>query len=174
MFSVLKKIASVGIITEEIAEDNEFAELGKQVKTAISRQFSGSIAIRAVDSGSCNGCELEIHAINNAFYDAERYGIHFVASPRHADVLLVTGPVSKHMEEALRRVYKATPEPKWVIAMGDCAINGGVFGENYATVGSVEKVIPVDLVIPGCPPTPTKLMQGILTLLNQHHKKVKK
>jgi len=171
MFKVLKKIISVGSVTEDIPEDETFAELGKQVKTKLKKSFSGSIAIRAVDSGSCNGCELEIHALNNAFYDAERYGIHFVASPRHADILLVTGPVSKHMEEALRRVYQATPEPKWVIAMGECAINGGIFGENYATVGSVEKVIPVDLVIPGCPPTPTKLLQGILTLLNQHNKK---
>lgn len=170
MFSVLKKIVSVGIVTENIAEDESFAVLGKQVKTALSSHFKNAIAIRCVDTGSCNGCELEIHAINNAFYDAERYGIHFVASPRHADILLITGPVSKHMEEALRRVYQATPEPKWVIAMGECAINGGIFGENYATVGSVEKIIPVDLVISGCPPTPTKLMQGILTLLKQHHR----
>ena len=174
MFKILKKIISVGIVTENIVEDGSFAELGKQVKTKLGKSFSGSIAIREVDTGSCNGCELEVHAINNAFYDAERYGINFVPSPRHADILLVTGPVSKHMEDALRRAYNATPDPKWVIAMGECAINGGIFGENYATVGSVAKVIPVDLTIPGCPPTPTKLLQGILTLLNQHNKTKKK
>jgi len=171
MFSVLKKIAKIGIVSEDLIQlspqDEEFNKLGLALKTQISRHFSGSVSIRAVDSGSCNGCELEIHAINNAFYNAEQYGIHFVASPRHADILLVTGPVSKHMEDALLRAYQAMPAPKWVIAMGECAIDGGIFGENYATLGAVEKVVPVDLHIQGCPPTPTMLMQGILTLLSQ-------
>jgi len=171
MFSVLKKITKIGIISEKIIQltpqDEDFKQLGLALKTQISKHFSGSVAIRAVDSGSCNGCELEIHAINNAFYNAEQYGIHFVASPRHADILLVTGTVSKHMEEALLRAYQAMPAPKWVIAMGECGLNGGIFGENYATLGGVSKVLPVDLHIPGCPPTPTQLLQGILTLLSQ-------
>jgi Ni,Fe-hydrogenase III small subunit len=171
MFSVLKKITKIGVISEKTIQltpqDEDFKQLGLALKTQISKHFSGSVAIRAVDSGSCNGCELEIHAINNAFYNAEQYGIHFVASPRHADILLVTGTVSKHMEEALLRAYQAMPDPKWVIAMGECGINGGIFGENYATLGGVSKVLPVDLHIPGCPPTPTQLLQGILTLLSQ-------
>jgi Ni,Fe-hydrogenase III small subunit len=171
MFSVLKKIIKTGKVTERIIQlqpqDEAFHQLGLQVKAHVTRHFAGSVAIRAVDAGSCNGCELEIHAINNAFYNCEQYGVHFVASPRHADILLVTGPMSKHMEEALLRAYKATPDPKWVIAMGDCAINGGVFGENYATLGAVEHVIPVDVRIAGCAPTPTQLLQGILALMQQ-------
>jgi Ni,Fe-hydrogenase III small subunit len=119
-----------------------------------------------VDAGSCNGCELEIHALGNAYYDLERFGLRFVASPRHADVLLVTGPVTKNMREALERTYAATPDPKWVIAAGDCAASGGLFAGSYACVGSVSAVIPVDLHIPGCPPTPTQLLQGLLALLD--------
>jgi Ni,Fe-hydrogenase III small subunit len=118
-----------------------------------------------VDAGSCNGCELEIHALNNAFYDLERFGLRFVASPRHADVLLVTGPVTKNMREALERTWAATPDPKWVVAVGDCALDGGLFAGSYACVGGVSVVIPVDLHIRGCPPTPTQLLQGLMSLL---------
>jgi Ni,Fe-hydrogenase III small subunit len=121
--------------------------------------------IREVDAGSCNGCELEIHALNNAFYDLERFGLRFVASPRHADVLMVTGPVTKNMREALERTYNATPDPKWVVAVGDCARNGGIFAESYAVVGGVDRVVPVDLHIGGCPPRPIDLLKGLLALL---------
>ncbi|OGW45200.1 MAG: formate hydrogenlyase, partial [Nitrospirae bacterium GWD2_57_8] len=128
-------------------------------------RFRGSLAIRQVDAGSCNGCELEIHAINNPLYNCERFGIQFTASPRFADLLLVTGPVSHNMEIALRRTYDATPTPKLVIALGDCGCNGGVFGESYASIGPVSKVIPVDACIPGCPPTPAAILLGILKLI---------
>ena len=127
--------------------------------------FRRSLAIRQVDAGSCNGCELEIHALNNPYYAIERFGVHFVASPRHADVLLVTGPVSRHMEAALKRTYEATPAPKWVIAAGDCACSGGEFGVSYASCGAVANVIPVDVRIPGCPPSPQQLLFGLLALL---------
>ena len=143
-------------------------ELGDAVDKAARRRLGRSLAIRAVDAGSCNGCELEIHAINNAFYDLERFGVHFVASPRHADVLLVTGPVTKNMKEALERTYAATPDPKWVVAVGDCAFNGHVFAGSYAVEGGVSSVIPVDLHIRGCPPTPTALLQGLLALLQSN------
>ena len=133
-------------------------------RTARAR-LGRSLSIRQVDAGSCNGCELEIHAINNAFYDLERFGLHFVASPRHADVLLVTGPVTKNMREALERTYNATPDPKWVVAVGACAADGGIFAGSYAVAGGVKDVIPVDLHIPGCPPTPTALLQGLRALL---------
>ncbi|MEX1082792.1 MAG: NADH-quinone oxidoreductase subunit B family protein, partial [Xanthobacteraceae bacterium] len=129
------------------------------------RRLGRSLSIREVDAGSCNGCELEIHALNNAFYDLERFGLRFVASPRHADVLMVTGPVTKNMREALERTYNATPEPKWVVAVGDCARNGGIFAESYAVVGSVDRVVPVDLHIGGCPPRPIDLLKGLLALL---------
>ena len=119
-----------------------------------------------MDAGSCNGCELEIHALNNAFYDLERFGLRFVASPRHADVLMVTGPVTRNMREALERTWRATPDPKWVVAVGDCAAGCGVFAGSPACVGAVAKVVPVDLVIRGCPPTPTQLLQGLLALLS--------
>ena len=141
------------------------AELATRVEEAAQRRLGRSLAIRAVDAGSCNGCELEIHAINNPFYDLERFGIRFVASPRHADVLLVTGPVTRNMREALQRTYDATPEPKWVVAVGDCAVSGGVFAGSYACVGGVSEVIPVDLHIRGCPPTPLQLLEGLLALL---------
>jgi Ni,Fe-hydrogenase III small subunit len=118
-----------------------------------------------VDAGSCNGCELEIHALSNAFYDLERFGLRFVASPRHADVLLVTGPVTKNMREALERTYRAMPDPKWVVAVGDCARDGGVFSGSYAVVGGVSPVVPVDLHIAGCPPSPNQLLEGLLALL---------
>jgi len=141
------------------------AELGAKVDQIARQRLGRSLAIRQVDAGSCNGCELEIHALNNAFYDLERFGFHFVASPRHADVLLVTGPVTVNMREALERTYVATPDPKWVVAVGDCGRNGGVFAGSYACVGGVAEVIPVDLHIAGCPPTPQQLLEGLLALL---------
>ena len=145
----------------------EVEEAGARLKTAIDQRFAGSLAIRQVDAGSCNGCELEIHALNNVYYDIERFGVHFVASPRHADLLLVTGPVSRHMEADLRRTYEATANPKWVVAVGDCGACGGEFGESYASCGRVANVIPVDAVVPGCPPTPLALMRGILNLFSR-------
>ena len=141
------------------------AELGARVDRAARRRLGRSLAIREVDAGSCNGCELEIHALNNAFYDLERFGVRFVASPRHADVLLVTGPVTKNMQEALWRTYQATPDPKWVVAVGDCAADGGLFAGSYAVRGGVSRVVPVDLHIRGCPPRPVQLLEGLLALL---------
>lgn len=169
MIKIFTKILKTGVVTERIplANDAELEKLGIELKNHIDKKFSGSVAIRQVDAGSCNGCELEIHALNNAFYDIERFGIHFVASPRHADVLLVTGPVSRHMQTALLRTYQATPNPKWVIAAGDCAACGGEFGISYASCGAVSNVIPVDLTIAGCPPTPLALAQGLLVLIKQ-------
>jgi Ni,Fe-hydrogenase III small subunit len=146
-------------------EDSELAELGESLARSARRRLGRSLAIREVDAGSCNGCELEIHALNNAYYDIERFGLRFVASPRHADVLLVTGPVTKNMREALERTHAATPDPKWVVAAGDCAIDGGCFAGSYAIVGGVAAVIPVDLSIPGCPPRPVELLRGLLALL---------
>jgi len=148
--------------------DQAVAELAASVDRAARRSLGRSLSIREVDAGSCNGCELEIHALNNAFYDLERFGIRFVASPRHADVLLVTGPVTENMREALQRAYEATPDPKWVVAVGDCAFDGGLFGGSYAVVGGVSKVVPVDLHIRGCPPTPMQLLEGLLALLERH------
>jgi Ni,Fe-hydrogenase III small subunit len=145
--------------------DDALAEVAAKVDRAARRRLGRSLAIREVDAGSCNGCELEIHALSNAFYDLERFGIRFVASPRHADVLLVTGPVTKNMQEALWRTYQATPAPKWVVAVGDCAFDGGLFAGSYAVVGGVSKVVPVDLHIRGCPPTPAQLLEGLLALL---------
>lgn len=172
MFQMFKKIFKVGVITESVKlEASEIEHLGKKCQKLIDRYFAGSLAIRAVDAGSCNGCELEIHALNNAFYDIERFGVHFVASPRHADVLLVTGPVSKHMEAALKTTYQCTPDPKYVIAMGSCAANGGEFGCSYASSGAVSNVIPVDCVIDGCPPTPLKLLEGILLFISSSRAK---
>ncbi|WP_457645415.1 NADH-quinone oxidoreductase subunit B family protein [Profundibacter sp.] len=140
-------------------------ELGKQVNKRAKLLLGRSLAIRVVDAGSCNGCELEIHAIDNAVYDVSRFGIHFVASPRHADVLLVTGPVTRNMTTALKRTYAAMPAPKWVIASGDCACNGCVFAGSYAVEGGLDTVLDVDLHIPGCPPSPTVLLQGLLALM---------
>lgn len=147
------------------AGDPELAALAAKVGQSARRQLGRSLSIRQVDAGSCNACELEINALGNAFYDLERFGLHFVASPRHADVLLVTGPVTRNMREALLRTYEATPAPKWVVAAGACALDGGLFAGSYATVGGVSSVIPVDLHIPGCPPTPTQLLKGLLALL---------
>ena len=141
------------------------AELAHSVDRAARAKLGRSLSIRQVDAGSCNGCELEIHALSNAFYDLERFGLRFVASPRHADVLLVTGPVTKNMREALLRTYAATPDPKWVVAVGACAVDGGLFAGSYAVAGGVKDVIAVDLHIPGCPPNPRALLAGLLALL---------
>jgi Ni,Fe-hydrogenase III small subunit len=146
-------------------EDATLAELAKTLDRVAQRKLGRSLAIREVDAGSCNACELEIHALNNAFYDLERFGLRFVASPRHADVLLVTGPMTKNMRMALERTYNATPGPKWVVAAGNCAVDGGMFAASYAVTGGVDKVVPVDLYIRGCPPTPTDLLKGLLALL---------
>jgi Ni,Fe-hydrogenase III small subunit len=146
-------------------EEAALAELAASVNRAALRRLGRSLAIREVDAGSCNGCELEIHALNNAVYDLERFGLRFVASPRHADVLMVTGPLTKNMREALERTYNATPDPKWVVAVGDCAVDGGLFAESYACVGGISGALPVDLHIRGCPPTPTQLLKGLLALL---------
>jgi Ni,Fe-hydrogenase III small subunit len=146
-------------------DDAALAELAAALDRVARRRLGRSLAIREVDAGSCNGCELEIHALGNAFYDLERFGLRFVASPRHADVLLVTGPVTKNMREALERTYRATPDPKWVVALGDCAVDGGLFAGSYACVGSVAAVVPVDLHIGGCPPRPEKILKGLLALL---------
>ena len=148
-------------------DDAALAELAASVKRAARRRLGRSLAIREVDAGSCNGCELEIHALNNAFYDLERFGLRFVASPRHADVLLVAGPVTRNMRQALERTYQATPDPKWVVAVGDCAANGGLFAGSYAVAGGVGDVVPVDLHLRGCPPTPLQLLQGLLALLDR-------
>ncbi len=146
-------------------EDAALAELGAALERAARRRLGRSLAIRAVDAGSCNGCELEINALSNAFYDLERYGLHIVASPRHADVLLVTGPVTKNMREALERTYRATPDPKWVVAVGDCAVDGGMFAGSYAVAGGVGAVVPVDLHLRGCPPSPAEILRGLLALM---------
>lgn len=145
--------------------DDAIAALAEQLETASRRALGRSLSIRAVDAGSCNACELEIHALSNVYYDLERFGLRFVASPRHADVLLVTGPVTKNMREALERTYRATPDPKWVVAVGDCAFNGGLFADSYAVVGGVSNVVPVDLHIRGCPPNPTALLKGLIALV---------
>jgi Ni,Fe-hydrogenase III small subunit len=154
-------------ITEAAPQPDEaaLAELAAKLDRTTRRRLGRSLSIREVDAGSCNGCELEIHALNNAFYDLERFGLRFVASPRHADVLLVTGPVTKNMREALARTYAATPDPKWVVAVGDCAANGGIFAGSYAVEGGVSRVIPVDLHIRGCPPDPAALLKGLLALI---------
>ncbi len=164
MFRILKQSLGTGVVTEPAPTlaDAELERIGVEVFRHIKARFGRSLAIRQVDAGSCNGCELEIHALNNPYYDLERFGLHFVASPRHADALLVTGPVSRHMETALRRTWRATPSPKIVIAAGTCACDGGEFGESYASCGAVENVIPVDAKIPGCPPAPIDLLRGLL------------
>ena len=175
MYQILKQIIKTGIKTEAPPQADEAMRLGTQrLQQEILDVFGGALAIRMVDAGSCNGCELEIHAVNNAYYNIEGLGIKFVASPRHADLLLVTGPVSRHMEVALKRTYDATPEPKLVVAIGDCARDGGIFSPkgadgacvNYATCGSVSNVIPVDVVVSGCPPAPPAILQGILTAIS--------
>lgn len=167
MFKLFLKMLGTGVVTEAPPEDVDLESIGLELKRHADRRFQGSIAIRHLDAGSCNGCELEIHALNNPFYGVERYGVHFVASPRHADILLVTGPVSRHMETALLRTWVAMPEPKWVVASGVCACDGGEFGVSYASHGAVANVLPVDLKIPGCPPTPAQLLAGLRELMRQ-------
>jgi Ni,Fe-hydrogenase III small subunit len=167
MLKTLRQIASVGIATEPPPQTDDSLRLREALQARILSVLGRALCIRAVDAGSCNGCELEIHALNNPLYNIEGLGIRFVASPRHADLLLVTGPVSKHMEIALRRTYEATPNPKLVVAVGDCSCTGGIFGESYASRGRVSNVIPVDVAVPGCPPSPTRILSGILTALEQ-------
>jgi Ni,Fe-hydrogenase III small subunit len=147
-------------------DEAALAELAASVTAAARRRLGRSLSIRELDAGSCNGCELEINALNNAFYDLERFGLRFVASPRHADVLLVTGPLTANMREALERTYRAMPDPKWVVAVGDCAADGGLFAGSYACVGGISAAVPVDLHIRGCPPNPTQLLKGLLALLS--------
>ena len=177
MYQILKQIFRTGIKTETPPQpDDTLRGEIQQINAQILRHVGRALAIRHVDAGSCNGCELEIHCLNNAYYNIEGLGIHFVASPRHADMLLVTGPVSRHMEIALKRTYDATPDPKLVVAIGDCGCDGGIFSptdasgnkcESYAIRGGVAKVIPVDVVVPGCPPTPVAILQGILTAVSR-------
>ncbi len=166
MQDILRQIIAKGIRTEPAPEpDPALLATARQLAEEVRRRFKGALTIRHVDAGSCNGCELEIHAVNNPYYNLEGLGIRFVASPRHADMLLVTGPVSRHMEVALRRTYEATPDPKLVVALGDCGCTGGVFGESYASCGRVSNIIPVDVAVPGCPPSPLAIMRGILTAI---------
>ncbi|MGE0152240.1 MAG: NADH-quinone oxidoreductase subunit B family protein [Reyranellaceae bacterium] len=169
----MRKFIVEGLVRDTLTEalplsdDPELAAMARQLDAAAQRKLGRSLSIRQVDAGSCNGCELEIHALNNALYDLERFGLRFVASPRHADVLFVTGPVTANMRPALLRTYEATPAPKWVVAVGSCAIDGGLFAGSYAVVGGVAAVLPVDLRIPGCPPTPWQLLQGLLALMER-------
>lgn len=167
MWKLLRQISRQGSLTEaptfQLDHGVEVQRIQREVLAILGR----ALTIRQVDAGSCNGCELEIHALGNPYYNIEGLGIKFVASPRHADLLLVTGPVSRHMEQALRRTYEATPDPKLVVAVGDCGADGGIFGESYATCGGVSKVIPVDLVVPGCPPPPIDILRGILSVVQR-------
>ncbi len=169
MWRIIKKVSHVGVITEPAPEIHETSleTVGFEVKRYLDKQFAGSLTLRFVDAGSCNACEQEIHALNNPFYDIERFGVHFAASPRHADALLVTGVVSRHMQTALLRTWEAMPAPKFLIAAGECACNGGEFGISYASLGAVENVLPVDVKIPGCPPSPENLLKGILMALKR-------
>ena len=167
MYQTLKLILATGIKTEAPPQADDALRVARErLQSEILEYFAGALTIRHVDAGSCNGCELEINALGNPYYNLEGLGIKFVASPRHADMLLVTGPVSRHMEVALQRTYDATPEPKLVVALGDCGCTGGIFGESYASCGRVSNVIPVDVAVPGCPPTPFAIMQGILTAIS--------
>jgi Ni,Fe-hydrogenase III small subunit len=174
MWHILKQIVRTGIVTEPTpqltAEDRGVDDATLQrIHQDILDILGQALTIRQVDAGSCNGCELEINALNNPYYNIEGQGIKFVASPRHADMLLVTGPVTCHMEEALRRTYDATPEPKLVLAVGDCGCTGGIFGEGYASCGKVANVIPVDATVAGCPPPPVEILRGILAAVRQRH-----
>ena len=169
----MRKLLLQGLVRRPLTEpapkagDADLAELASRLDASARRRLGRSLSIREVDAGSCNGCELEIHALGNPYYNIEGLGIKFVASPRHADLLLVTGPVSKHMAIALQRTYDATPEPKLVVAVGECGCNGGIFGESYASLGRVANVIPVDVEVPGCPPTPVALLSGILAAITR-------
>jgi Ni,Fe-hydrogenase III small subunit len=168
MWSIVKQIVRTGIVTEpEPADSAALRVAAERIQREILDVLGQALAIREVDAGSCNGCELEINALGSPYYNLEGLGIKFVASPRHADLLLVTGPVSRHMQEALRRTFDATPEPRLVVAIGDCGCNGGIFGESYASCGRVSNVIPVDVQVPGCPPAPLEILRGILTAVRR-------
>jgi Ni,Fe-hydrogenase III small subunit len=167
MLKTLRQICQTGIITEPPPDSDDTLRVTDALQSRILEVLGRALCIRAIDAGSCNGCELEIHALNNPLYNIEGLGIRFVASPRHADLLLVTGPVSKHMNVALQRTYAATPDPKLVVAIGDCGCTGGIFGENYASCGRVSNVIPVDIAVPGCPPSPRQILTGILTAITK-------
>lgn len=164
MIRILHQIFRTGIVTEPLAPEEEarVTITGRALEKQVLERFRGSLAIRLVDAGSCNACELELQAVNNPFYDSERFGIHFTASPRFADMLLVTGPVSRNMEIALRRTYDAMPAPKLVVGLGDCSIDGGIFGKSYASLGGIDSVVPVDAWVRGCPPPPSAILNGIL------------
>lgn len=162
----LPRLLAEGLLKSALTERApDLADLGLTFEAAARKRLGRSLSIRHVDAGSCNACELEIYALSNAYYDLERFGLRFVASPRHADVLLVTGPVTLNMREALERTFAATPQPKWVVAAGGCAVDGGLFAGSYACAGGVDNVLAVDVRIPGCPPTPTALLRGLLALL---------
>jgi len=166
MWKTLNKIGSIGVITEPVPRSDDALRVAERLHERIRSMLGRALCIRQVDAGSCNGCELEIHALSNPLYNIEGLGIKFVASPRHADLLLVTGPVARNMELALKRTYDATPDPKLVVAVGDCGCAGGVFGESYASAGRVANVIPVDVAVPGCPPTPERILAAILTAIS--------
>jgi Ni,Fe-hydrogenase III small subunit len=166
MLKTLKQIARIGIVTEPPPPADAALRLREALQSSVRSVLGRALCIRQVDAGSCNGCELEIHALNNPYFNLEGLGIRFVASPRHADLLLVTGPVSRNMELALRRTYEAVPDPKLVVATGDCGCTGGLFGESYASCGRVSNVIPVDVAVPGCPPSPEQILAGILTAIS--------
>lgn len=168
MPGLFRKIFKTGVVTETLApSDDEVHELVREVDARARKLFGRALAIREVDAGSCNGCEIEITGLTSPVYDSERFGIHFVASPRHADMLLVTGPVTRNMETPLRKTYEATPDPKLVVAVGDCAQTCGVFRGSYAVAGSVDQIIPVDVFVPGCPPEPAAILRGILAALDR-------
>ena len=169
MLKTLRKIASVGLVSEPAPQPNELLRIRSALDEQIRSVLGRALCIRHVDAGSCNGCELEIHALNNPIYNLEGLGIRFVASPRHADLLLVTGPVAANMEAALRRVYEATPDPKLVVAIGDCGCTGGIFGESGPSRGRISNVIPVDVTVPACPPSPVRILAGILTAVTNSH-----
>ena len=172
MWKIIKQIARGGIATEAPPGYSDALRVEAQrIQGELLAILGQALSIRQVDAGSCNGCEMEIHALGNPYYNIEGLGIKFVASPRHADMLLVSGPVSRHMEEALRRTYDATPEPKLVVAVGDCGCTGGIFGESYASCGRVANVIPVDVEVPGCPPPPVEILRGILSAVRQRQAK---
>jgi Ni,Fe-hydrogenase III small subunit len=164
MWKILRQIARTGIVTEPAPQEDDALRAAVQgVRAELLATVGRALAIRHVDPGSCNGCELEVQALENPYYNLEGLGVRFVASPRHADLLLVTGPVARNMEVALRRTWDAAPDPKLVVALGDCGAGCGLLDENYATCGAVANVIPVDVVVPGCPPSPLEILRGILT-----------
>ena len=166
MWKTLRQITRTGIVSEPPPASDDTLRIAEALQSRILEVLGRALCIRAVDAGSCNGCELEIHALNNPLYNIEGLGIRFVASPRHADLLLITGPVAKNMAIAVRRAYDATPDPKLVVAVGDCGCTGGIFGESYASCGRVSNVIPVDVAVPGCPPSPRQILAGILTAIS--------